>query len=231
MPAGSKIITRLTDDAVRWVESLSRKLGDTYTSAIPTDPETIAGQMGEKLVNLSEQSPQMLDIYNDKALYQILQEAEAGESSLGLVSPETFRRAAAEIPMDDPYIRQLVAEKVQAFSDFIESGIPLPGEVPFLSVDNPIDRVAQTVGHEGRHRSRAFEALGEPDQLVRFIHRSRNQPLSDLPRDTQLYSEISGMQREGGGKPIGTLGELIKFLSIAPPVGALSQLPEEAEVE
>jgi len=39
------------------------------------------------------------------------------------------------------------------------------------------------------------------------------------------------MQREGGGKPIGTLGELIKFLSIAPPVGALSQLPEEAEVE
>src|SRR5210317_1735402 len=99
MPAGSKIITRLTDDAVRWVESLSRKLGDTYTSAIPTDPETIAGQMGEKLVNLSEQSPQMLDIYNDKALYQILQETEAGESSLGLVSPETFRRAAAEIPM------------------------------------------------------------------------------------------------------------------------------------
>jgi len=234
MPAGSKIITRLTDDAVRWVESLSRKLSEAPKTrwSEPTDPEYVAEQAGERLVNLSEQAPQMLDIYNDKALYQILQEAEAGESSLGLVSPETFRRAAAEIPMDDPYIRQLVGEKVQALSDLIESGIPL-SDVPFLSVDNPIDRVAQTVGHEGRHRSRAFEALGEPDQLVRFIHRSWKQPVSDLPRDTQLYSEISGMQREGGGKSIGTLGELIKFLSIAPPVaaGALSQLPEEAEVE
>ena len=61
MAAGAKILSALTDDAVRWVESLSRKLGDTtYGSAMASDPETIAGQMGDKLVNLTREVPSRL---------------------------------------------------------------------------------------------------------------------------------------------------------------------------
>ena len=235
MAVGAKILSALTDDAVRWVESLSRKLGDTYTSAIPTDPETIAGNMGEKLVNLNREAPQMLDIYEDRGLYRVLEEANFGESDLGLVKPSTFREAAAPINTEDPYIRDMVDEKVRNLIDLRESGTGYD-DIPFLSVDQKEKLIAKVVGHEGRHRSRALELLREPFQLVRFIRSGSESPLPDLPPQTKLYGEKLGYNSfppEKSTKPVGTLGDLIKFLSVAPPaaLGALSQLPEEAGVE
>lgn len=227
MAAGVKILSAFTPEAVRWIESLSRKLGKKYTSAIPTDPEYLAGEVGEKLINLNREAPQMLDIYGDRGLYEVLRETNLGESDLGLIKPSTFREAAEPIPMHDPHIRGMVDEKVRNLIDLRESGIGYD-DVPFLNIDHN-GKLAWVAGHEGRHRSRALEAMGEPDQLVRFIRGSET-PLPDLPPQTKLYAEIYGAEED---KPVGTLGELIKFLSVAPPaaLGALSQLPEEADVK
>ena len=242
MAAGAKILSALTADAVRWIESLSRKLGagaETQWSA-PTDPEYLAGEVGEKLVNLNREAPQMLGIYGDRGLYEVLREANLGKSDLGLIKPSTFREAAEPIPMHDPWIRDMVDEKVRKLIDLRKSGIGYK-DVPFLTIDHN-GKLAWVAGHEGRHRSRALEAMGEPDQLVRFIRGSETS-LPDLPPQTKLYSEktlvgkgqkkVDERVRELIDKPVGTLEELIKFLSIAPPaaLGALSQLPEEAGVE
>ena len=182
MAAGAKILASLSDDAVRWIESLSRKLGDAYTNTIPTDPEYLADEMGEKLVNLTREAPQMLDIYKDKGLYEVLREANFGESDLGLIKPSTFRESAAPINTNDPHIRDMVDEKVRKLIDLRESGTGYH-TVPFLSVKEYGDGelISKVVGHEGRHRSRALESLGEPDQLVRFIRRS-SESLPDLPK-------------------------------------------------
>ena len=75
----------------------------------------------------------------------------------------------------------------------------------------------------------ALDAEGEPVQLVRMMPRKNEQLLSTMNPDTQLMSEVSTMQPEAGGKEVGTLGQLIKFLglgSVAAP-GVLSQLPSE----
>ena len=235
MAAGVKILSAFTPEAVRWIESLSRKLGKKYTSAIPTDPEYLAGEVGEKLINLNREAPQMLDIYGDEGLYRVLQEANLGESDLGLVKPSTFREAAAPIDTRDPWIRDMVNSKVRNLIDLRESGIGYD-DVPFLSIDKD-GSLVRVVGHEGRHRSRALEAMREPHQLVRFrrsfpLSRSYDTPLPDLPPQTKLHAEQVGWQYFPP-KPVGTLGELIKFLSVAPPaaLGALSQLPEEADAK
>lgn len=53
--------------------------------------------------------------------------------------------------------------------------------------------------------------------------------MTEMDPNTQIYSEVSTMQENSGGKPIGSLGELIKFLglgAVAVP-GALSQMGEK----
>ena len=97
----------------------------------------------------------------------------------------------------------------------------------------PYPGIAQVTGHEGRHRALALDAEGEPVQLVRMIPRKNEQLLSTMNPDTQLMSEVSTMQPEAGGKEVGTLGQLIKFLGlggVAAP-GALSTLGEENGVQ
>ena len=50
--------------------------------------------------------------------------------------------------------------------------------------------------------------------------------MTEMDPSTQVYSEVSTMQEDSGGKPIGALGELIKFLglgAVAAP-GVLSQV-------
>lgn len=227
MGVGAKILSELSDDAVRWVESLANKIsgkpGDSYRT--PRTPEQAAAEMGDKLVNLNKDAPQMLDIYDDRALYYALMEAQDKGIDLGLINPDTFRQAAAEIPMTDPFIRDMVDQKVGDLRDLRSAGIRY-SDVPYLSYNEPFPNIAQITAHEGRHRSRALSAEGEPSQLVRFIPARNEDLLSTMNPDTQLMSEVSTMSDDGGGKPIGTLGELIKFLSIggvAAP-GALSMI-------
>jgi hypothetical protein len=228
MSAGSKILAGLSGDAVRWVESLSRKLSESF---LTDTPEKVASDMGQKLINLDKNAPQMFDIYEDRPLYYALTEAKRGEADLGLIDPDTFRRAAAKIPMDDPYIRDMVNETVKKYVDMRRSGIKY-SDIPFLSHESPSEYIARIVGHDARHRSRALAAEGEPDQLVRFIPQ-RSPPyyapeklLSDLDsKKSQVYSQESPYS---DSKPIGALKDLVKFLSVPASAGALSQLEQEA---
>lgn len=227
MGAASKILSELSDDAVRWVESLANKMSGKPGDAVryPTSPENVAYETGEKLVNLDRFAPQMFDIYDDRALYYALKEAKEGSADVGLINPDTFRRAAAEIPMTDPFIRDMVDQKVGDLRDLRQAGIRY-SDVPYLGYNEPFQDIAKITAHEGRHRSRALAAEGEPDQLVRFIPARNEDLLSTMNPNTRVMSEVSTMSEDGGGKPIGTLGELIKFLSIggvAAP-GVLSQL-------
>ena len=212
MAVGAKILSELSNDAVRWVQSLANKLSGT--------PENVAYETGEKLVNLDRFAPQMFDIYDDRALYYALQEAQEGSADVGLINPDTFRRAAAEIPMTDPFIRAEVAQKVSDLRDLRSAGIRY-SDVPYLAYDDPYPGIAQVTAHQGRHRSRALGAEGEPYQLVRFIPKGAYDPqygdglLSQMDPDTQLFSEVSTMSGDSAGENVGTLGDLIKFLSVA----------------
>ena len=103
MAAGAKILSQLSGNAMRWVESLSRKLGPPESKySTPTDPEYLAEQMGMPLVGLDRHATQMFDIYDPKGLLHATREANYGESQLGLVPPSFFRKAAAKLPMEDP---------------------------------------------------------------------------------------------------------------------------------
>jgi len=250
MPLGAKILSELSDDAVRWVESLAKKLSgkESYFEDVdviknkpipegglrfPKTSEEAAAEMGQKLVNLDRFAPQMKDIYDDRELYEVLREASEGSSDLALMKPKTFGEAAAAMnPNKDPYIQEMIDKNVLALRDLRSAGIRY-SDVPYLSYKEPYPGIAQVTGHEGRHRALALDAEGEPVQLVRMIPRRNEQLLSTMNPDTQLMSEVSTMQPEAGGKEVGTLGQLIKFLGlggVAAP-GALSTLGEENGVQ
>jgi len=230
MGAGAKILSELSDDAVRWVESLADKLSRRTWN--PKNVDEAAADMGEKLINLDRLAPQMFRLYEDKPLYQILDEANAGESDIALLDPRVFRAGAARIPMDDPLVREEVAKQVNKYADDIRSGIPID-DTPFFGFDYDASKgTAQITAHDGRHRSRAFEATGEPVQLVRFVPAGQYDPaygkglLSSAPPDTKLLTEKSNFQIGPESQSIGTLGDLLKFLSVAgiAAPGALSMM-------
>ena len=189
----AKLIKELSPDAIRWAESVAAKLSGKPEDFVryPTTTEQVIYRTGEKLANLERLAPQMLDIYDDRALYEAL--------------------------------------------DLRQSGIRF-SDVPFLGYQEPYPGIAQIFSHEGRHRSRALAGEGEPLQLVRMrpyrasYEGETNAPLmTEMDPNTQIYSEVSTMQENSGGKPIGSLGELIKFLglgAVAVP-GALSQMGEK----
>jgi hypothetical protein len=235
----AKLIKELSPDAIRWAESVAAKLSGKPEDMVrfPTTPEQVIYATGEKLANLERLAPQMLDIYDDRALYNALDEAQEGRIDVGLMDPDTFRKAAAEIDTQDPYIRDMVADKVQNLQDLRQSGIRF-SDVPFLGYKEPYPGIAQIFSHEGRHRSRALAGQGEPLQLVRMrpykasYEGETSAPLmTEMDPSTQVYSEVSTMQQDSGGKPIGALGELIKFLglgAVAAP-GVLSQVGSQQD--
>ena len=101
----AKLIKELSPDAIRWAESVAAKLSGKPEDMVrfPTTPEQVIYATGEKLANLERLAPQMLDIYDDRALYNALDEAQEGRIDVGLMDPDTFRKAAAEIDTQDPY--------------------------------------------------------------------------------------------------------------------------------
>ena len=212
MGAGSKILSQLSGDAVRWVESLSRKLGPPESKySTPTDPEYLAEQMGMPLVGLDRHATQMFDIYDPKGLLSATREANYGESQLGLVPPSFFRKAATKLPTEDPIIREQIRKTIDELKDLRESRIGLD-DVPYLSYDLPMDKdYIDIVGHEGRHRSRALEELGEPEQLVRFIPKGRsNQVLSGMDPKTIVKQQITNSLEPR--RTAGALSDIIRFL-------------------
>ena len=94
MSAKSKAILQLGGEAVRWLQSLASKLGYEKGSQ---PLESLAEQTGDKLKNLSEQYPEAFRMYSPEALFEVLREAQKGESDLAIMDPEIFRKLAATI--------------------------------------------------------------------------------------------------------------------------------------
>ena len=290
MGAFSKLISELTPDAIRWAQSVARKINEPVTEPIDeavrrgdrggilkagsdamtrlsvenqlsqnrmtpaeyeaalreimkridpdykpvppfraTDAQTadVIQQSGQKLVNLSQNYPQFFDMYQDMPFYSALKEAEAGTSDLAIMSPTTFRRTAAQLRTDDPFLRDMVDEKVAALKEAMQAGDQIDA-IPLLEYENPVEGVAQVVMHDGRHRNRALEGLGESESIVRMIPKQTGPRLKEMDPSTGIYTEQSMLQVPGeGGKKLGTLDELIKFLMVpvATTTGALSALP------
>ena len=221
MGAKGKILAELGDTAYRWVTSLAKKLEK------PADE--VAYEMGSKLTNLEIEAPEAFRTYDPKRLYEVLVEANRGQSDIALMNPSRFEELAAQINMDDPYIADMVYAKVDEYMNDLSQGTAL-GDVPYLEYDSPIDQMAQIIAHDGRHRSRAQANTGALESLVRLVPKNEQTELiSKMNPDAKAFSEISPMQMQGkGGKEVGSVRDLFKTLSVAGvPLGALGGLPDE----
>ena len=208
---GSKILSELDDTAFRWVSSLASKLDK------PADE--LAERMGSKLTNLEKEFPDAFTLFEPSALLESLEQANKGNADLAIINPETFRKIAAQINTADPAVAKQMQKTVDQYAAEIQSGIPLNNpedNIPFLEYTVPKDNVAQFVGHDGRHRNRAMEALGALQSLVKVTPYFRGQQvLSKTGKASDVYTETSPMQMEGkGGKKVGSSKDLFKFLSM-----------------
>jgi hypothetical protein len=215
MSAKSKAILQLGDEAIRWLQSLASKLGYERGSQ---PLESLAEQTGDKLKNLSEQYPEAFRMYSPEALFEVLREAQKGDSDLAIMDPEIFRKLAATIDINNPITADMVRKTVDQYTDDIRFNVPLSntiGNIPYLQYEMPTDRIAQVIAHDGRHRNRALEELNR-ESLVRITPTfdSKTPSLSKIGEPVDLYSEVSSMQKgDEGGKKIGSSKDLLKLLS------------------
>jgi hypothetical protein len=206
-----RILAELGDTAFRWVASLANKLDK------PADE--LAERMGTKLINLEKEFPEAFTLFEPSALLESLEQANRGQADLAIINPETFRKIAAQINTADPAVAKQMQKTVDQYAAEIQSGIPLNNpedNIPFLEYTVPKDNVAQFVGHDGRHRNRAMEALGALQSLVKVTPYFRGQQvMSKAGKPSDIYTEVSPMQLEGeGGKKVGSSKDLFKFLSM-----------------
>ena len=216
-----KILAELGDTAFRWVASLADKLGR------PADE--VAEEMGTKLSNLEVEMPEAFTLFEKNELYSILKDANRGDSDVAIIDPTDFRKIAAQIRTEDPYIAEQVDKTVGKYMEDVQQGTAI-GQVPLLEFETPYtDDIAQFVMHDGRHRNRAKEALGALRNLVRVIPKKGAKLASELPESAKAYTEQSSLQIPGkGGKEVGKMSDIFKYLSIlGVPLGTLGGLPDE----
>ena len=233
---GKKILDELGDTAIRWLESLSKKYRESPFNFDKKDYdiEGLAGKAGESLSGLEAKAPQFFSKYEKIPLFQAMR-----EGNLALMKPKTFRSLAARLPDDkkiDDYIPtsptstydgvlEEIRRKTQEYADLYKYG-ELFDDIPYLRFKEQSPTDYQIVGHEGRHRNRALETLGEPVSLVRmlptegydyltdksnYIREMLN--LTDVKANPTFYDELSSFQRDGGAK-VGSLGELMEIVNI-----------------
>jgi len=220
------------------------------------DPESLIEEAGEKAKSLEEKAPEFFDMIEAKDLYSGLKRAQSGETAMGLINPADFRKIAAPLPDDAPlnsverkfgydYSMGLVNKNVKEIEDLIRNKILLGDAtgsgVPELGLENIDNKLLQARFHEGRHRNRALKNLGYDKSLVEVLpstyrgdivtYKPDVDQFLNLPKDTKIYSEMREGPLSNDSEPqnVGTLGDLIKFLSVGgiATKGALSQLPEE----
>ena len=216
-----KILAELGDTAFRWVASLADKLGR------PADE--VAEEMGTKLSNLEVEMPEAFTLFEKNELYSILKDSNRGDSDVAIIDPTDFRKIAAQIRTEDPYIAEQVDKTVGKYMEDVQQGTAI-GQVPLLEFETPYtDDIAQFVMHDGRHRNRAKEALGALRNLVRVIPKKGAKLASELPESAKAYTEQSSLQIPGkGGKEVGKMSDIFKYLSIlGVPLGTLGGLPDE----
>jgi hypothetical protein len=220
------------------------------------DPESLIEQAGEKAKSLEEKAPEFFDMIEAKDLYSGLKRAQSGETAMGLINPSDFRKIAAPLPDDAPAgaverrfgyneSMDLVNKNVEKIEDLIRDkillGDAMGSGVPELGLENIDNKLLQARFHEGRHRNRALKNLGYDKSLVELLpstyagdvvtYKPDVEQFLNLKKDTPIYSEMrdSALTTYKEPENVGTLGDLIKFLSVSgiATKGALSQLPEE----
>lgn len=197
----------------------------------------------EKLSRLLDEAPQVMDLFQNRALARALNSAGRGDSQLGLIEPDTFRLLASPIGKDE--LHTTTPDRIQAIKNILSKDPELdvtvnpiasdglsyftegqirrlndPGleSVPFLRIDSPMNDIAHVVGHEGRHRNRALNDMGVLDSLVEFkprIAEEREAVSEALSNpDSEVFQQWTNRYR-------GRVGDLFRMLSI----GGLSALP------
>jgi hypothetical protein len=212
MGAASKIVSEFLD-------SLSKK--------VFMDPKDAASTYGAKAEKIAKEDPRFFKLYDEEDIGSAIYNSRTAGSGLGLTTPEKFLDMAAQMPLDQEgfdFIRRTVDKKKQD----IAAGVPREQfTFPQLGLRLQDDGSLKVNMHDGRHMNTAMKELGYPKSLVEVVPQYKTPRLQTMSPDTPVFSEESFINDvEIPSREIGTLGELIKFLSIggvAAP-GVLSQL-------
>lgn len=212
MGAASKIVSE-------FLESLSKK--------VFMDPRDAASTYGAKAEKIAKEDPRFFNLYDEEDIGSAIYNTRTGDSSLGVTTPEKFLDMAAQMPLDQEgfdFIRKTVDQKKAD----IAAGVPREQfTFPQLGLRLQDDGSLKVNLHDGRHMNTAMSELGYPKSLVEFVPQYKTPNLKTMSPDTPVFSEESFINDvEIPSRKVGTLGDLIKFLSVAgiAAPGALSMI-------
>ena len=212
MGAASKVLSEFLD-------SLSKK--------VFMDPKDAASTYGAKAEKIAKEDPRFFKLYDEEDIGSAIYNSRTAGSGLGLTTPEKFLDMAAQMPLDQEgfdFIRRTVDKKKQD----IAAGVPREQfTFPQLGLRLQDDGSLKVNMHDGRHMNTAMKELGYPKSLFEVVPQYRTPNLKTMSPDTPVFSEESFVNDvEIPSRNIGTLGDLIKFLSVAGVAapGVLSQL-------
>lgn len=212
MGAASKIVSEFLD-------SLSKK--------VFMDPKDAASTYGAKAEKIAKEDPRFFNLYDTEDIGSAIYNSRTADSSLGVTDPQAFLDMAAQMPLDQEgfdFIRRTVDKKKQD----IAAGVPREQfTFPQLGLRLQDDGSLKVNLHDGRHMNTAMKELGYPKSLVEVVPQYRTPNLKTMPPETPVFSEESFINDvEIPSRQVGTLGDLIKFLSVAGVAapGVLSQL-------
>ena len=217
---GRLILDELGDTAIRWLESVGRKVTEQKFAPLPI--EKMAEELGQNIVGLEAKAPEFFNIFEALNLYKNLSSGD-----LILTKPDTFRDLAAKLPddLDEIYGPQMMDEsykKIEDLADQIKSGIQLR-YIPYLEYESLFPNIFQIAGHQGRHRNRALKKAGYNKSLVNFAPKTQEDRIElGLPiirQDPKIFDEMADLMWDknkirSDNKEIGTLGELMEIVNV-----------------
>jgi hypothetical protein len=206
--------------------------------------ELLQGSPGalRKLEKLMDEAPRTIELYQNRPLASALKTAASDfdPSGLAIMNPDDFRKLAA--PIEGDYMLENVTPRKVESLQAILRGDPKPNDlysgdgidyfapgriktksdpgfedVQFLQFERPEANVAQVIGHEGRHRSRALADLGDLDTLVR-VEPKYKEYADIIPELSEPGTEVF---QQNTGEYRGLAENLFRVLGI----GGLSALP------
>tara|TARA_R100001460_G_scaffold74372_1_gene115470 strand:+ start:13614 stop:14294 length:681 start_codon:yes stop_codon:yes gene_type:complete len=201
MGAASKIVSE-------FLESLSKK--------VFMDPRDAASTYGSKAKKIAEEDPRFFNIYDEEDIGGAIYNSRTLNTNLGVTTPEKFLDMAAQMPLDQEgfdFIRKTVDQKKAD----IAAGVPREQfTFPQLGLRLQDDGSLKVNLHDGRHLNTAMKELGYPKSLVEVVPQYRTPNIKTMSPDTPVFSEESFINDvEIPSRKVGTLGDLIKFLSVA----------------
>ena len=212
MGAASKVVSE-------FLESLSKK--------VFMDPRDAASTYGAKAEKIAEEDPRFFKLYDEEDIGGAIYNSRTLNTNLGVTTPEQFLDMAAQMPLDQEgfdFIRKTVDQKKAD----IAAGVPREQfTFPQLGLRLQDDGSLKVNMHDGRHMNTAMKELGYPKSLVEVVPQYRTPNLKTMSPDTPVFSEESFINDvEIPSRKVGTLGDLIKFLSVAgiAAPGALSMI-------